>query len=204
MYKMDKNQQKMSHGVNFVITDPPIARKMFSETGYWTWIWLAVRLYVGYAWFEAGWHKISDPAWMAGGGALKGFWERAVAIPPAPARSLIAYDWYRDFLETLLAGGYYTWFAKLVVFGELAVGIALVLGAFVGIAAFFGAFMNFNFMLAGTASTNPVLLLLATFLMLSWKTAGFRGLDRWLLPRLGTPWRRGEAPSKAENLNYGQ
>ena len=57
-----------------------------------------------------------------------------------------------------------------------------------GIAAFFGAFMNFNFMLAGSASTNPVLFLGGIILILAWKNAGYWGLDRWLLQRLGTPW----------------
>lgn len=28
-------------------------------------------------------------------------------------------------------------------------------------------------------------------LILAWKVAGYYGLDRWLLPRLGTPWRPG-------------
>jgi thiosulfate dehydrogenase (quinone) large subunit len=69
------------------------------------------------------------------------------------------------------------------------VGIALIIGAFVGLAAVAGAFMNLNFMLAGSASTNPVLLLLGFLLVLAWKTAGYIGLDRWLLPILGTPWR---------------
>jgi thiosulfate dehydrogenase [quinone] large subunit len=27
------------------------------------------------------------------------------------------------------------------------------------------------------------------FLILAWKTAGYWGLDRFLLPLLGTPWR---------------
>ncbi len=48
--------------------------------------------------------------------------------------------------------------------------------------------MNFNFMLAGSASTNPVLFLLAVLLILAWKVAGYYGLDRVLLHRLGTPW----------------
>ncbi|MDR7550885.1 MAG: hypothetical protein QN131_13255 [Armatimonadota bacterium] len=73
--------------------------------------------------------------------------------------------------------------------GELLVGVAIIVGAFVGIAAFFGGFMNWNFMVAGTASINPVLFTLSIVLMLAWKTAGWWGLDRWLLPRLGTPWR---------------
>ncbi len=44
-------------------------------------------------------------------------------------------------------------------------------------------------MLAGSASTNPVLLILGFLLVLSWKTAGFIRLDRYLLPILGTPWK---------------
>ncbi len=176
------------------ITDPPIARKMFGETGYWTWAWVVVRLYIGYAWFTAGWHKIGDPKWMDGGSALKAFWERAITVPPPPARAAITYGWYREFLEAMLVGGHYTWFAKFVVAGEILIGAALIIGAFVGIAAFFGAFMNFNFMLAGSASTNPVLFFGAILLILAWKTAGHWGFDRWLLPRFGTPWNRTETP----------
>ena len=169
--------------------DPPIARKMFSGLGLWTWVWVVLRLYIGYEWVVAGWHKLEDPVWVFGGQALKAYWERAVAMPPPPARAVITYDWYRDFLKMLLDGGHYAWFAKLVAGGEFLVGAALILGAFVGIAAFFGALMNFNFMLAGSASTNPVLFLGAIFLMLAWKTAGYWGLDRWLLPRIGVPWK---------------
>ena len=172
------------------IKNPLIAQRMFDEAGKWTWVWLGVRLYLGYEWFLAGWHKLFDPAWMEGGFAVKAYWERVLVIPVPPARPMVAYGAYRDFLEFLLLGNHQAWFAKLIVFGELAVGIALILGAFVGIAAFFGAFMNFNFLLSGTASTNQILFLGAIFLMLAWKTAGYYGLDRWLLPRLGTPWGR--------------
>ena len=56
---------------------------------------------------------------------------------------------------------------------ELLIGIALVLGLFTGIAAFFGAFMNWKFMMAGAASSNPVLFTLAIGLMLAWKVAGY-------------------------------
>jgi len=41
----------------------------------------------------------------------------------------------------------YSWFGKAVAYGELLVGVALVIGAFTGIAAFFGALMNWNFMI---------------------------------------------------------
>ncbi len=91
----------------------------------------------------------------------------------------------------MLDGGHYTWFAKLVTAGEILIGIALILGIFTGIAAFFGSFMNINYLMAGAVSTNPILFVIATWLVLAWKVAGWWGLDRWILPALGTPWRPG-------------
>lgn len=171
-------------------SDPPIARILFSSTRL-AWVWAAVRIWLGYQWIQAGLHKVGVEAWTGNGAALKGFWERAVQVPAPPARPAIAFDWYRSFIQYLLDIGAYTWFAKLVAYGELAIGIALVIGAFVGIAAFFGALMNWNFMMAGTASTNPMLFTAAMLLILAWKVAGYYGLDRALLPLLGTPWKPG-------------
>jgi len=155
-----------------------------------SWFWLVLRVYVGYEWLEAGRHKIVDSAWMSDGTALKGFWERAVAIPEQ-GRPPILYGWYRDFLQFMLDHHWYVWFAKLVAVGELLTGIALIAGVFVGFAALTGAFMNMNFMLAGSASSNPVLLILSLLIVLAWRVAGYWGFDRFLLKALGTPWNPG-------------
>jgi thiosulfate dehydrogenase (quinone) large subunit len=74
------------------------------------------------------------------------------------------------------------------ILGEVLVGLGLILRVFTVIAAFFGIFMNMNYLLAGSLSTNPILLILSVFLVLAWKTAGWWGLDRWVLVDLGTPW----------------
>jgi len=169
--------------------DFPMVRALFTTPAY-SWLWLVIRVYLGYQWLEAGRHKVVDAAWMSNGEALKGFWERSVAIPEQ-GRPPIFYGWYRDFLQFMLDQGWYTWFAKLIAVGELLVGIALLAGAFVGLAALAGAFMNVNFMLAGSASSNPVLLLLAILLILAWRVAGHWGFDRFLLKALGTPWNPG-------------
>jgi thiosulfate dehydrogenase [quinone] large subunit len=68
------------------------------------------------------------------------------------------------------------------------VGLGLIVGCLTGVAAFFGATMNMSFLLAGSASTNPIMFAMAIGLILAWKVAGYVGVDRWLLPRLGTPW----------------
>ena len=172
------------------VTDPPFAVSLFGTTG-WAWLWLVVRLYLGYQWIEAGLAKLQNPAWTQTGAALKGFWTTAVAMPAPPAHAPIAFGWYRSFIEAMLASGDYVWFAKLVTAGEILIGVTLVLGLFTGVAAFFGGFMNWNFMMAGSASVNPVLFTLSILLVLAWKIAGWWGLDRWVLAALGTPWRPG-------------
>jgi thiosulfate dehydrogenase [quinone] large subunit len=159
--------------------------------------WLPIRLFVGFSWLDAGLHKLTNPAWTQGGTALQGYWERAVAIPDQGSPS-ISYEWYRSFIQWLLDNDAYTWFSWLIVLGEIAVGLGLLFGALTGIAAFFGALMNMSFMLAGSASTNPVLFTLGVGLMLAWRVAGYYGLDRYLLPALGAPWRPGAIFNRGE------
>jgi thiosulfate dehydrogenase [quinone] large subunit len=183
---MSTNQKIVNAQGGVVIPDPPIARMLFSSTRL-SWLWLIVRVYLGWQWLSAGWGKFNNPAWRDTGEALKGFWTKAIIIPEG-GKPAIAYDWYRDFIQLMLDQSWYTWFAKVILFGELAIGLALILGAFVGIAAFGGALLNWNFIMAGAASTNAVLFTLAVLLMLAWKVAGWYGLDRFLLPLIGTPW----------------
>lgn len=170
-----------------IVQDPPLLQKLLSDPRA-GWLWLIPRIWLGWRWVEAASQKVTEPAWVQSGVAVKGFWEQAIAIPES-GRPMIAFDWYRALIQGLLEAEAYTWFAKVVAYGELLVGIALILGAFTGIAAFFGALMNWNFMLAGSASTNPVLFVIAIGLILAWKVAGYIGLDYFLLPWLGTPWK---------------
>lgn len=171
-------------------TDDPALWKFLIGSTHFALFWLPVRFFVGREWLVAGEHKLRDSAWMDTGTALQSYWERVAAVPEE-GRPVITYGWYRDLLQYMLDNEWYTWFGPLIAIGEFLVGAALVLGALVGIAAFFGTLLNFSFMLAGSASSNPVLFGLSIFLILAWKIAGFWGLDRWLLPMLGAPWAPG-------------
>jgi thiosulfate dehydrogenase (quinone) large subunit len=180
-------------GETIEIEGPAFTRFLFSNSRAGL-FWLPIRLFVGFTWLEAGYHKFSGTGWMDGGDALKGYWERAVAVPETGSPA-ITYDWYRAFIQTLLDNNAQTWFAPLIAYGETAVGLGLIIGMLTGFAAFFGALMNMSFLLAGSASTNPVMFTLAIGLMLAWKVAGYYGVDRYLLPMLGTPWHRGPVPT---------
>jgi thiosulfate dehydrogenase [quinone] large subunit len=171
------------------LQDPPVARALFGEPR-WSWIWLIIRLYVGYEWLVAGYEKLINPVWVGSkaGVAITGFVNGALAKTSGDHPDVQA--WYASFLKSVILPNAQLW-SYVVSIGETLVGIALILGIFTGIAAFFGCFMNANYLLAGTVSTNPILLILAIFLVLAWKTAGWWGLDRFILPALGTPWRPG-------------
>jgi len=171
------------------VEGPGFARFLFNNSAAGL-FWLPIRVFVGVAWLQSGIGKLNSPGWTQGGDALRGYWENAATIPEQ-GRPPITYEWYRDFINLMLQNNAESWFAWLVLLGEIAVGLGLILGAMTGIAAFFGALMNVSFLLAGSASTNPVMFTMAIGLMLAWKVAGYYGLDRWLLPMLGTPWRPG-------------
>jgi thiosulfate dehydrogenase [quinone] large subunit len=171
------------------IQDPPLAQALFGRVG-WAWLWLIVRLYLGYRWVSAGWEKLSSPAWVGSqaGTALTGFLQGALAKTGGEHPAV--QGWYAWFIQRVVLPNVVSW-SYLVSIGEFLVGVALVLGIFTGIAAFFASFMNENYLLAGSVSVNPIMLVLAVLLILAWKTAGWWGLDRWVLPALGTPWRPG-------------
>ncbi len=172
-----------------IITNPPIARFFFENTKS-AWFWLLVRLYVGWAWLQAGLHKVGDVAWTGSeaGAGITSFVNGALQKTSGPHPDVQL--WYAWFLENCVLPYADIW-SYAIAWGEVLVGIGLLIGVLTGIAAFFGILMNTSFLLAGTVSTNPTLLILSIGIMLAWKVAGYIGGDRWVLPTLGTPWKPG-------------
>jgi thiosulfate dehydrogenase [quinone] large subunit len=169
------------------IEDPPLARALFSDVR-WSWIWVILRVYVGYTWLSEGIEKAQTPAWIgASAGSFLTTWiTKALTKTQGPHPDV--QGWYGWFLGTIVLPHAAFW-SYAVTFGEIFVGVALILGLFTGIAAFFGTTMNASYLLAGTVSINPMLFALGSLLVLAWKTAGWWGLDRYVLQHLGTPWR---------------
>ncbi|GAC1566638.1 MAG: DoxX family membrane protein [Ktedonobacteraceae bacterium] len=182
------------------VPEPPIARFLFADTRM-AWLWLIVRLSVGWQWLVAGIEKLTGYSIDIGslgthtgnswiftshpGAALSGFLKGAIAQTTGAHPAV--QGWYGSFLQHLALPSA-PFLSYVVTFGELLVGLGLIFGILTGIAAFFGMFMNMNFLLAGATSINPIIGGLALFLMLAWRIAGYYGGDRYLLPLLGTPW----------------
>jgi thiosulfate dehydrogenase [quinone] large subunit len=167
--------------------EPAISKFFLATTGASA-VWFVIRMNVGAEWFVAGWEKITSPAWGTSGKALRGFIAGALAKSSGPNPAV--QGWYAWFLQhvALPNAGL---FSFLVTWGELAVGLGLLVGALTGIAAGFGVLMNLNYLLAGTVSVNPIIGMFGLFLCVSWRVCGWIGLDRVLLPALGLPWKPG-------------
>jgi thiosulfate dehydrogenase [quinone] large subunit len=172
---------------NTYIEEAPLARFLFSNRRV-AWFWLIVRIYVGWQWIVPGWEKATSPAWTGAtaGSALSGFLQGALAKTGGANPDV--QGWYAGFIQNVILPHAAVW-SWLIAYGEEFVGVALILGALTGIAAFFGLFMNLNYLLAGTISINPILFTLSIGLILAWRVAGFWGLDYYFLPLLGTPWK---------------
>lgn len=141
-------------------------------------LWFFVRIYVGWQWLSAGWEKMGTSVWTGSqaGSAVIGFLNGALAKASGNFPDVQGfYVWLITHLFLPIAPA----LSYIVTFGELAVGVALILGIWTGLSAGFGAFMNFNYLFAGTVSINPILLLLQLFLIKARKVAGRIGVDRF-------------------------
>lgn len=201
------------------IEEPRIAKWFFGSSQA-AWIWLIARLWLGWEWLQAGWGKVfggnltlrfwsdeeftftgdANVGWVRSSGdvgvgdSVAGFASGAIEASEGPHPD-VAYDWYVTFLEWIRDTSH-PWFGPVVAVGELVIGVLLILGLFTGIAAALGAILNFSFVFAGSAGVNPAMILVSLLLILAWRNAGWYGLDRWVLPALGTPWQRGRLFSR--------
>ncbi|MFS0863113.1 DoxX family membrane protein [Fredinandcohnia sp. 179-A 10B2 NHS] len=138
-------------------------------------IWTVLRIWLGIQWIEAGWHKIADG--FDAGGFLQGALAKATGDHPA------VQGWYATFLEGFAVPNIEL-FNVLIPWGEVLVGLGLILGAATIPALIAGAFMNLNFLLAGTVSTNPILFTVAVILLFAGAASYYYGVDRFAIPYL--------------------
>ncbi len=156
-------------------------------------IWLVARLWLGYEWLNAGYQKLwgSEKAafWNGGGAGVKGFATAGVA-GSATGKSGASYGWWAAFLHNFVIPNS-SWIAKVVTVSELAIGVLLILGLFTGAAAVAAIGLNGIYMFSGSAGVNPAYALVALFLILAWRNAGYLGLDRYALPWVRHLFHRG-------------
>jgi thiosulfate dehydrogenase [quinone] large subunit len=114
---------------------------------------------------------------------VKGFATAGVSESTA-GKGGASYGWWAGFLHDFVVPNA-SWIAKVVTVSELVIGVLLILGLFTGLAAVAGLTLNLVYMFTGSAGVNPAYAIVAVFLILAWRNAGYLGLDRFALPMAG-------------------
>ena len=156
-------------------SDPVLLARFFSGTRLAP-VWIGVRLYVGWVWLSAGWFMLQRPEWMSDGTALSDAW---LARQDAAGYGMTS---------QLISWGAADWLARTTAIGLTVAGIAVLLGLATGIASFLGILLSVNVIVTNTTQLGPEVFALAVLLVMAWKSSGWIGLDRWLLPLAGAPW----------------
>ncbi|MGO4547865.1 DoxX family protein [Paenibacillus sp. 2TAB23] len=169
--------------------------KWLSENKYAAGLMLVLRVYLGWQWLSAGWHKL-------GGFDASGFLKGAIGNPVIDkGTNELIYPTFTAFLEHVALPNAQI-INVLIPIGECLVGFGLIVGALTTAAAFFGLLMNFMFMFAGTVSTNPWLLLIGVLVFAAGANAGKFGLDYWVIPYLRTLIRKLRKDGKAPEIGH--
>jgi thiosulfate dehydrogenase (quinone) large subunit len=139
-------------------------------------VWLLLRLYVGYEFLEAGWGKLTGPTPFSAAGTLNNAIKATTGAHPA------VQPWYGWFVKNIALPNVGL-FSFMVKYGEFLVGLALILGFATIFAASMALLMNFNFLFAGSTSTNTQLVLLEGIIIFGGGIyAGYLGVDYWFRP----------------------
>lgn len=152
--------------------------KWLRENVYAAGLLLLLRLYIGWQWLDAGWHKLTN------GFDASGFLKNAIDKPVVESGTKeLVYPNFVYFVKhfALPNVDLFNW---VIPIGETLVGLGVILGVLTTAAMFFGLLMNFMFMMAGTVSSNPWLILLGMFVLCAGANAGKFGGDYYVLPYL--------------------
>lgn len=149
-----------------------LSMKAFFKSPKASWIWLILRLYVGYEMMMAGWEKITGPKPFDTAGTFA-FALKTNAAGPHPSMQ----PWFAWIVRSIYVPTAPLW-NFLVQYGELLTGIALILGFATIFAGVMAMVMNLNFLLLGFPSTNTQLLILELLIVFVGAAyAGYLGVD---------------------------
>lgn len=145
-------------------------------------LWTLLRVYLGYNWLMSGYGKVfgeGSAAWVGAnaGTAVTGFLKGALNKTAGPHPDV--QSWYAWFINHVALPNAKV-FSYTVAWGEFLVGIALILGFLTTIALLAALLMNFNYLLAGTVSANPIYIIEALVLLWAGWAAYYWGVDRFI------------------------
>jgi thiosulfate dehydrogenase (quinone) large subunit len=158
-------------------------KKVFTRPQFTGLFWLILRVYVGYEFLAGGLEKVGSPAWTGAkaGLGVSGFLQGALKMSSGAHPEVQA--WYAGLVKNIFLPNA-TAFSYLVAYGEVLVGVALILGIFTKWSALCGAIMNLAYLAAGTTSSNATMIVIEVAILFAGAGAGYYGVDYFLIPAL--------------------
>ena len=157
-------------------------------------LWLIARLWLGYEWFNAGIEKVfgeGNAVWIGpkAGTAVAGFLKGAIAksalaegFDPSKTPHPAVNEWYATLAQNVFLPNA-ALFSYLVAFGEVAIGLALLLGVLTRFSAVMSVLLGLSLLMAGATSTLPQMLAIGVALATAGGVAiGYYGLDYFVRP----------------------
>lgn len=144
-------------------------------------IWLVVRLYLAYLWFNFGISKLQS-GWLTSdpvGAMLQGVANGTIKVP---------FEFYRGVAQMLISTGATTILSHTMPFLELAVALSFATGVLVVPAAIGATLLNVNFILSGIAQINldGKFIVLQLLLVMAYRIVGMIGFQRLVVRILST------------------
>ncbi|AFL99715.1 MULTISPECIES: DoxX family membrane protein [Desulfitobacterium] len=147
---------------------------------------LLIRLYFGYYFLNAGIGKFQTGFnGESVGGFLKGGLAQtagAIAAAGKTGKANVTDTWGWLISHVFLPNA--DIMAFMVKTGEVMIGLGLILGCFTTLAAFFALTMNFSFLLSGTVSSNPQMVIGFLVILYFAAASGAIGVDRFFMNKL--------------------
>ena len=157
-------------------------------------LWLVARIWLGYEWLHAGIEKVlgeGSAVWVGpkAGTAVAGFLKGAIAksalaegFDPIKTPHPAVNEWYATLARDVFLPNA-ALFSYLVAVGEVAIGLALLLGVLTRLSSLMSVLLALALLMAGATSTLPQMLALSVALATAGGVAiGYYGLDYFVRP----------------------
>jgi thiosulfate dehydrogenase (quinone) large subunit len=148
-----------SHALNWVLHSRALAV-----------VWLAMRVWLGIMWIQAGWAKL----WGAENSAF--LHHDGAGVAGFATHGTSAYTWWHSILTGAVVPNSGA-IGIIVAVAEFVIGIALVAGFFTRIAALASLGLLFTYVMSGTASVCAFYALFAIVILVTWQTSSWIGVD---------------------------
>jgi len=159
-------------------------------------IFTILRIWLGVKWLTSGWGKITADEPFNPSGYFMG----ALAEANVTGDNPVVLPFWAWFLENIAVPNAEL-FGFLVSWGEVLVGLGLIIGCLTIPAIWGGMLMNMAFLLSGTTKTNPIMFTVGIILLWSSVAAWKYGADRWIIPFLKSKFGKKNVPIVLKNAS---